>query len=103
MEVNEATFESEVIESCVPVLVDFYGVWCPPCRQIAPLVDKLAKEHEGKLKVAKVNVDENSTLSAKYQVSAIPALLFFKNGIVVDQYLGVQKEAVLQEAIERLS
>jgi thioredoxin 1 len=86
--VNESNFQQEVIESNVPVLVDFWAEWCGPCRMIGPIVDELSKELEGQLKVGKVNVDLDPTIAQKYAVRNIPTLLVFKGGDVVDKIIG---------------
>jgi thioredoxin 1 len=93
--VTDTTFEEEVLKSEIPVLVDFWAEWCGPCRMIGPIVEELGKEYEGKLKVAKVDVQNNNDIASKYGIMSIPALLFFKNGEVVDQIIGaVPKKAV---------
>jgi thioredoxin 1 len=99
--VTDATFQSEVLESQVPTLVDFWAPWCGPCRMLAPTVEALAREYAGKVKVVKVNVDENPRTAQAYRIMSIPTLLLFRNGTVVEQVLGnVPKpriEAVLQK------
>jgi thioredoxin 1 len=88
IEVSEATFESEVLKSDVPVLVDFWAVWCGPCRQISPIIEDLAGAYNGKVKVAKVDIDANPGLAMKYSIRSIPTILFFSGGQVVDQLVG---------------
>ena len=85
---NDATFEPEVLKSDVPVLVDYWAEWCGPCKAIAPVLDEVAKEYSGKLKVAKVNVDENQEIPKKYGIRGIPTLMLFKNGNVEAQKVG---------------
>ncbi|MES2310224.1 MAG: thioredoxin [Verrucomicrobiota bacterium] len=91
--VSSSTFDAEVLKSTVPVVVDFWAPWCGPCRMIAPFLDDVSKKLDGKVKIAKVNVDEESALAAQYGVSSIPMILFFKNGEKQDQFIGaVPKE-----------
>jgi thioredoxin 1 len=99
-EVNDTNFESEVLKSSEPVLVDFWAPWCGPCRQIAPLVEQLAGENTGSAKVLKLNVDDAPQAAQSYGVSSIPTLMVFKNGEVVDRFVGVQPKTRLQEAID---
>ena len=91
IEINEANFENEVLQSNQPVLVDFWAEWCGPCKQIGPLLEELAGEYKGKFAIGKVNVDEEQDLAAKYRVSSIPMLLILKNGQVIDQWVGSGK------------
>ncbi len=102
LEVSDATFDQEVLQSEQPVLVDFWAAWCGPCKAIAPVVDSVAATYAGKLKVAKVNVDENGATPARYGVRGIPALLFFKGGKVADQIVGYVAQEVIEEKIQRL-
>jgi thioredoxin 1 len=100
---DEANFDKEVTQSAQPVLVDFWADWCGPCKMISPLLDEIAKEKAGSIKVAKVNVDENQGLSMKYNVRAIPALLFCKNGQLRDQVIGMTSKKDLLGRLEALA
>jgi thioredoxin 1 len=102
IDLNESNFDREVTQSDKPVIVDFWAEWCGPCKMIAPLLDAIAREKAGAIKVAKVNVDENQSLSFKYNIRAIPALLFFKNGQLRDQVTGVASKKDLLGRIEAL-
>jgi thioredoxin 1 len=99
-EFNQTNFESDVLKSDQPVLVDFWATWCGPCRQIAPVIDQLADENAGKAKVGKVDVDANRDLAIKYGIQSIPTLLVFKQGQVVDKMMGVQSKNRLQQALD---
>ena len=99
---TDKNFNDEVINSPIPVLVDFWAVWCGPCQMIGPVVAEIAKEFEGKLKVGKVNVDENQATAAKYGIRGIPTLLFFKGGEMVNQVVGVQPKTKLLELINKI-
>lgn len=101
-EVSDATFEQEVLQSEQPVLVDFWAVWCGPCKAIGPIVDSIAASYAGKLKVAKVNVDENGAAPSRYGIRGIPTLLFFKGGKVADQVVGYVPQEVIEEKVKRL-
>jgi thioredoxin 1 len=102
LEVSDATFEQEVLKSELPVMVDFWAVWCGPCKAIAPIVDGVAVTYAGKLKVAKVNVDENGATPSRYGIRGIPALMFFKGGQIADQVVGFVPQDVIEEKIQRL-
>ena len=102
LEVSDATFDQEVLKSEQPVLVDFWAVWCGPCKAIAPIVDSVAATYAGRLKVAKVNVDQNGATPSRYGIRGIPALLLFKGGKVVDQIVGYVPQDVIEEKVQRL-
>ena len=99
-EVTDSTFDSEVLQSQVPVLVDFWATWCGPCRMIAPVVEELAKQYEGKLKVAKVDVDNNTRIATKYDIRSIPSLYIFKGGKVVQTIIGAVPKNQLVTAVD---
>jgi thioredoxin 1 len=99
-EVSDATFDSEVLRSSTPVLIDFWAPWCGPCRAISPIVEELAGEYAGKLKVVKMNVDDNPQTPAKYGVRGIPNLIVFKSGNVHEQIVGAVPKAKLTRAID---
>jgi len=101
-EVSDATFDQDVLQSEQPVLVDFWAIWCGPCKAIAPIVDELATTFAGKLKVAKVDVDKNSATPSRYGIRGIPALLLFKGGKVVDQIVGYAPREVIEEKLNRV-
>jgi thioredoxin 1 len=102
VELNDGNFESEVLKSDKPVLVDFWATWCGPCRMIGPVVEEIAKDYEGKLKVGKLNVDENSQTAVQYGIMSIPNLLFFKGGKVIDQIIGAVPKQHFIEKIDKI-
>ncbi len=102
IDVTDQNFDGEVIKSALPVLVDLWAPWCGPCRMVAPVVDGLAEKYEGKVKFCRLNVDENQQTAAKYQIMAIPTLMFFKGGEVVNTVVGAVPEQALQPKIDEL-
>ena len=100
--VNESNFDAEVVNTQTPVLVDFWAEWCGPCKMIAPILDEIANEKGGAVKIAKVNVDENQGLSLKFGIRAIPTLLLFKNGTVREQIVGMTSKRDLISKLEAL-
>jgi len=99
VDVTDATFEQEVLKSDLPVLVDFWAVWCAPCRMVAPIVEQLAAEKEGSLKVVKLDVDNNPDTAMKFGIRSIPTLLVFKGGEVVDQIIGAVPKSVMESKL----
>ena len=100
LELTDQNFEAEVLKSDKPVLVDFWAEWCMPCRMLAPTIDKIAKDYAGKVKVGKVDTDSNREVSMKYQISAIPTVILFKNGEVAQKFVGLRQEKDFRDAIE---
>ena len=101
LHITDKSFDFEVLKSDIPVLVDFWATWCAPCRAIAPIVEEMAETYSGKVKVAKVNVDENPSTPGKYGVRGIPTLILFKNGEVVDQVVGAVPKSQVKGLIEK--
>lgn len=102
VELTDDNFEQEVLNSDLPVLVDFWATWCGPCRIIGPIVEELAKEYAGKLKVGKMNVESNGEIPIRYGIMSIPSLLFFKKGQVVEQIVGAAPKKSFVEKLEKI-
>jgi len=102
-QINESNFESEVLQSAHPVLVDFWAEWCGPCKMLAPVLEEVAGEFSGRVKVAKVNVDENPALAARFSVRSIPTLVYFANGNVQGQTVGLVSKKALAEQLGKLA
>jgi len=100
LEFTDSNFQTEVLDSPVPVLVDFWAPWCGPCRMIGPVIEELSAENAGSFKVGKVNVDENNSLAMTYNVASIPTIMIFSGGRLVQQMMGVQPKARLQQALD---
>ncbi len=100
LDFNDASFDQDVLQSDVPVLVDFWAEWCGPCRMMSPTVDAIADDYKGRLRVGKLNVDQNGVTATRYQVRGIPMLLLFKNGKVVDQRVGAMGKVEVQKMID---
>ena len=101
-EIKDQDFDQEVLKSSLPVVVDFWAPWCGPCKQIAPIVEKLSEEYKDKLKFCKINVDENHDTASKYHVMSIPTLIFFKKGQLVEQTVGGVSEKTLRSKLQEL-
>ena len=103
IETSDANFDKDVLKSDVPVLVDFWAVWCGPCRALSPVIEEIANDNQGKVKVVKVNTDENPNIPSQYGIRGIPTVILFKNGQPVDQSVGLVPKASLQNMINKAS
>ena len=101
VEVSDSNFESEVVNSDVPVLIDFWAPWCGPCRAIAPIVEEISSTYEGKIKVGKMNVDENQATTMKFGIRSIPTLIMFKDGEAIDQIIGAVPKGEIERVVEK--
>jgi thioredoxin 1 len=102
IEITDATFDQEVLQSNIPVLIDFWAPWCGPCRMIAPIVDQIANEYDGKIKVGKINTDDNQRIAAQYGIRSIPTLMIFSGGELRERLIGVQPKAILASKIDEV-
>ncbi len=102
LEITAENFETQVLQAKTPVLVDFWASWCGPCRMLAPVIDELAQEFDGKLTVGKINVDEQGALAAQYGIMSIPSVFLFQNGQVIERLVGVRPKAELTELIQKV-
>jgi thioredoxin 1 len=100
IEITDSQFEKEVLQSSLPVLVDFWAPWCGPCRALAPVIEELANEYQGKVKIFKLNTDENPESAVNYRINSIPNMIIFKNGKPVDQIIGAVEKSKIQNALE---
>ena len=103
MTLTDGNFDQEVLKSSVPVLVDFWAEWCGPCKMVAPILDELATEYDGKIKIGKVNIDEFQALATEYGIRAIPTLLLFKDGQVADQIVGLRSKRDFTSKLDRVT
>ena len=102
LDVTDQSFEDEILKSETPVIIDFWAEWCAPCRAIAPIIKELAASYGGKVKIVKMNIDENPSTPGRYGVRAIPTVLAFQNGAVVDQITGARPKSAFEEMVEKL-
>ena len=100
---NESNFENEVINSSIPVMIDFYAEWCGPCRMMSPVVEDFAKEYEGKVKIGKINVDDESELAMRFGIQSIPSFVFMRGGKVVERVTGAMPKPVLKDYLDDLA
>jgi thioredoxin 1 len=102
LELNTGNFQTEVLESPVLTMVDFWAAWCAPCRMVVPIIDELSQEYAGKIKIGKLNVDTEAEIATQYSVQSIPTIVFFKNGVIIDTIVGAVPKNLIVERIEKL-
>jgi len=102
LQVTDDSFDAEIVQSDLPAVVDFWAAWCGPCRMVGPVVEELAREYEGKIKVAKMDVDQNRQTPARFGIRNIPTLIFFKGGEVANTIIGAQPKSAIEEEIKKL-
>lgn len=102
MELTKSNFQTEVLESPNLTVVDFWAPWCAPCRMVSPIIDELSQEYEGRIKIGKLNVDNEADIASKYSIQSIPTIAFFKNGVIVDTIIGAVPKQLIVERIEKL-
>ncbi len=103
LEFTDDNFQQEVLESSQGVLVDFWAPWCGPCRQIAPLIDQLAEQYSGTVKIGKINIDDNPNITSQYGIQSIPTLMLFRNGEIAETFRGMPPQAKLEQAIDSMT